>query len=172
MSQFQVISLGNLCSFTLISTELPLIFSARSGPFWQEVEALRVLLLLQALKCNISQYFLVISPGKLSSFTFISKELPLISSASSRPFWQEADVLQKLCFCFQPSDLGQGHFSRRNLEKILNFFTQVVKILIICNFSSWRQHEPKTMKRILGFSTLFLHPLVLIKKQKRKQCSE
>ena len=54
---FQLISLGKLSSFKLISTELPFILSARSGPFWQEVEALRVLLPLQALKCKISQFF-------------------------------------------------------------------------------------------------------------------
>ena len=27
-------------------------------------------------------------------------------------FWQEAEVLKKYCFCFQPSDLGQGQFPR------------------------------------------------------------
>ena len=37
---FQMLSLSKLSSFTLISTELQLIFSAGSGPFWQEAEAL------------------------------------------------------------------------------------------------------------------------------------
>ena len=140
----QSISLGKLSSFTLISTELPLIFSAGSGPFWQEAEAFKKYCFCfqpSSVKC---ENFQVISQGKISSFTLISTELPLIFFAGSRPFRQEAEVLKKSCFCFQPLHLGQGHFARRNLEKIFNFFTQVVKILIICNFSSWRQHEPKT----------------------------
>ena len=32
---------SKLISFIFISTELPLIFSAGSGPFWQEGEALK-----------------------------------------------------------------------------------------------------------------------------------
>ena len=34
-----MVSLGKLSSFTLISTELPLIFPAGSGLIWQEAEA-------------------------------------------------------------------------------------------------------------------------------------
>jgi len=54
-----VISLGKLSSFALISTELPLIFSAGSGPFGQEAEseALKVLLLLPALRLRVEKLF-------------------------------------------------------------------------------------------------------------------
>ena len=58
-----------------------------------------------SLPCKMSK-FLVISLGKLGSFTLISTELPSIFSARSRPFWQEAEALKKYCYCFKPSDLG------------------------------------------------------------------
>ena len=90
------------------------------------------------------QNFQMISLGKFSSFTLISTELPLIFSARSGPFWQEAKALKKHS-CFQPSDLGQAGFSQRKLDKKLIFLIQVVKILILCNFYSWKQHEPQTM---------------------------
>ena len=96
---FQVISQGKLSSFTLISTELPLIFSAGSGPFWQEAEALEEHCFgsqPSSVKCHNLQ---VIS---LSSFTLISTELPLIFSSRSGPSWQEAESLKKYCFCFSP----------------------------------------------------------------------
>ena len=109
---FQVISLCKLSSFTLILTELPLIFSAGSRPFWQEAGALKkycFCFMPPSVKCH---NFQVISLGKLSSYTLISTQLPLIFSATSRPFWQEAEALKKYCLCFQPSDLGQGQFSQ------------------------------------------------------------
>ena len=110
---FKVISLGKLGSFTLISTELSLIFSAGSGPFWQEADVLKEHCFRfqpSSVKYHNCQVILL---GKLSSFTLISTELPLIFSAGSGPFWQEAEVLKKYCSRFQSSDLGQGHFFRR-----------------------------------------------------------
>ena len=64
-----------------------------------------------SLPCKMSK-FLVISLGKLGSFTLISTELPFIFSARSGPFWQDAEALKNYSFRFQPSDLGQGHFSQ------------------------------------------------------------
>ena len=108
----QVISLGILSSFMFFSTELPFIFSAGSGPFWQEVEALKKYCFRFKPSSVKYQNFQVISLGKLSSYKFFSTELPLIFSAGSRPFWEEVEALKQYCFCFQPSDIGWGHFSR------------------------------------------------------------
>ena len=90
-----MLSLGKLSSFTLISTQLPLIFSAGSGPFWQEVGAIKKYCFRfqpSSVKCHNVQ---MLSLGKLSSFTLISTELPLIFSAESGPVWQEVEALKK-----------------------------------------------------------------------------
>ena len=121
----QVLSLCKLSSFTLFSTELPLIFSARSRPSCQEVDVLKKYCFRFQPSSVTCHNFQVISLGKLSSFTSISTERPLIFSARSSPFWQEAEALKKYCLCFQPSDLGQGQFSQIGtlfLEKIGEHF--------------------------------------------------
>ena len=84
----QVLSLCKLSSFTLFSTELPLIFSAGSRPFWQEAEALKKYCFRFQPSSIKYHNFKVISLIKLSSYTLISTELPLIFSAGSGPFWQ------------------------------------------------------------------------------------
>merc|ERR1711954_22210 len=112
MSQFLGDLLGKQSPFTLISEELPLKFSARSRPFWQEADAHKKYCFRfqpSSVKCHI---FKVISLRKLSLFTFIKTELPFIFFARSGPFWQEAEALKKYCSRFQSSDLGYGHFSR------------------------------------------------------------
>ena len=57
-----------------------------------------------------SHNFLMLSLGKLSSFTLISTELPLIFSAGSGPFWQEVGAIKKYCFRFQPSSVKCHNF--------------------------------------------------------------
>ena len=95
------------------------------------------------VKCPILQ---VISLGKLSSFTLISTQLPLIFYARSGPFWQNAQALEKYCFHFQPSNLGQAQFSQVGtlfLEKIFNFFDTSSDNLNYFQFFFLMQHEPK-----------------------------
>ena len=118
---FKVISLGKLGSFTLISTELSLIFSARSRPFWQEADVLKEHCFRfqpSSVKC---QNFQVISLGKLSSFKFFSTELPFIFSARSGPFWQEVEALKKYCFRFKPSSVKYHNFQVISLGKLSSF---------------------------------------------------
>ena len=104
---------GKNCPLNL---KLPLTMVVQShifqrSAFWQEAEALKKYCFRfqpSSVKCH---NFQVISLGKISSLTLSSTELPSIFFAGSRPFWQEAEVLKKYCFRFQPSALGQGNFS-------------------------------------------------------------
>ena len=79
----------------------------------------------------------MISLGKLSSFTLISTELPLIFSAGSRDFNRKRKHSKSTASASSPQTYGRHAFPGENWRKFLIFLIQVVKILIICNFSSW-----------------------------------